>query len=809
MRRNNGPPASALVPQYAAVCKDVLLTKSGAYQANIAFVGPDISMLTADRQEVFTSCINEGYRLFGSGYMVECNLIRVPVAQYPDRGAFPDNTPALCDDIRREQFLRQGAQFESRQVITITYQPQYQKTRKMSEVFLNEALGADTELAIFRDKLDAYEGAVRPVLTTHRLTTDETLSFLKFCITCKLQPVKTPLVPYDLDVILADQDVYGGFKPRVGDMHIRVVSVVGFPLYSNPIILDTLKTLPFPYRVHVRFKTLDRELAVSHLERHRAKWRGKQYKFHQRMIQQGTGETPLTEDEHAMEMVAQLTESIREVNSLEACYGYATFTILTYSLDADEAELNAHEVIKTLQDAGFSSRMERENAFEGVVGSWVGNGSYNLRGPLTSSVNTANLAPFSSYYCGELANTSKYMPADSPPTLIALGQGNSPVSVHLHIDDVAHTLVVGPTGGGKSVLVLHLAYNFLRHEDAQVFLIDKDYSAAVATRAAGGAHYDLDEPGTMQLCPFQDIGKGTEEEQELELAWALESLELLLELHGVHITPEQRRELHLAIQRLAACESKSITQLVTLLQDKHLKEALSYNTLSGPMGRLLDGEEETLQHIPFQTFELASLINSNDKNLVAFLTFLFHAIERRLNGRPSLLIIDEGWMVSTNRTFEERFYQWLATLRKKNTGVVLILQSLSQLKKLKSPQLILESCPTKFYLPNSAATNLDIAEMYQDVGFNSREIENLARATPKRHYYYTTPNGRRMVDLALDPVTLSFIGAAGQQALRESIELEKTHGDIWPAKWLERKGLTDGAKQWLGLYNRTAKQEAA
>jgi len=100
-----------------------------------------------------------------------------------------------------------------------------------------------------------------------------------------------------------------------------------------------------------------------------------------------------------------------------------------------------------------------------------------------------------------------------------------------------------------------------------------------------------------------------------------------------------------------------------------------------------------------------------------------------------------------------------------------------------------ESCPTKICLPNGAARETGTREFYERIGFNERQIEIVANAIPKREYYVTSPDGRRLFDMALGPVTLSFVGASGKADLARIRTLFSTHGHEWPGQWLIERGI--------------------
>jgi type IV secretion system protein VirB4 len=179
------------------------------------------------------------------------------------------------------------------------------------------------------------------------------------------------------------------------------------------------------------------------------------------------------------------------------------------------------------------------------------------------------------------------------------------------------------------------------------------------------------------------------------------------------------------------------------------------------------------------------------------LLYLFHRIEQRLDGRPTLVVIDEAWVALTKSFFGAKLEEWLRTLRKKNAAVWLATQSLDDLRQSEYRSVVLESCPSKIYLPNPEAQTPNMTEIYRDFGLSDRQIEIIAEATPKRHYYLVSPLGRRLFDLALDPATLAFIGAGSKNDLLRARNMIAEYGESWPAEWLRERGLNDWAEYWL------------
>jgi len=350
--------------------------------------------------------------------------------------------------------------------------------------------------------------------------------------------------------------------------------------------------------------------------------------------------------------------------------------------------------------------------------------------------------------------------------------------------------VVGPTGAGKSVLLALMAMQFRRYRDAQVFAFDFSGSIRAAALAMGGDWHDLggglagvsSQPVALQpLAWIDDAG---------ERAWAAEWIATLLARESVTITPDLKEHLWSALTSLvsAPVTERTLTGLSVLLQSTALKQALQPYTVGGPWGRLLDAEAEHLGEADVQAFETEGLIGSGAA--AAVLSYLFHRIEDRFDGRPTLVIVDEGWLALDDHGFAGQLREWLKTLRKKNASVLFATQSLADIDGSAIAPAIIESCPTRLFLPNERALEPQIAAIYRRFGLNDRQIEILSRATPKRDYYCQSRRGNRLFELGLSEVALAFAAASSktdQAAISETVAADGASD--FAAAWLRRKDL--------------------
>ncbi len=294
-----------------------------------------------------------------------------------------------------------------------------------------------------------------------------------------------------------------------------------------------------------------------------------------------------------------------------------------------------------------------------------------------------------------------------------------------------------------------------------------------------------DETGEgVQLQPLARI------DEAAERAWAAEWLAAILASEGVAVDPQAKEYLWTALGSLASAPvaERTLTGLAVLLQSQPLKQALGAYCLGGPWGRLLDAETERLGEARIQAFETEGLVGAG--SAAAVLSYLFHRIEGRLDGSPTLIIIDEGWLVLDRPDFAAQLREWLKTLRKKNASVVFATQSLADIETSTIAPAIVESCPTRIFLPNERAAEPQIASIYERFGLNARQIEILSLATPKRDYYCQSRRGNRLFELGLGEVALAFAAASAKTDQLRIAELIEAHGPAaFAAEWLRHRGL--------------------
>lgn len=803
--RNPSPGLSDLLNPAAVIDDGVVLNKDGSLTAGWYYKGNDTASATDDEQNNCSARVNAALARLGTGWSSHHDAIRVPSLAYPAPGAsaFPDPITNLIDAERRAQFEAEGAHFESRYALTVTYLPPLRQKSRVADMMFEEQKGqkkttlAERTLTFFKGALAELEDALRSELTIERMVArrytdefgrshenDELLQFLNFCVTGDDHPVNLPPVPMYIDSIIGGREFRSGLTPKIGDKFILPIALDGFPQESYPGILSILDQLPMPYRWSTRFVYLDAYQAKGEIEKYQKKWQQKTRGFFSQVFRTGGGNI----DQDALAMAQDANDAMAEAASNHVTFGYYTSIVILMHEDHDILEDAARVVRREIQNLGFGCRFETVNAVEAWLGTIPGHVKPNLRRVLVHTLNLADMLPLSSVWAGEAVCPCPFYPPASPPLFHASTSGATPFRMNFHVGDLGHTVIFGPPGSGKSTAMAFSIAQFFRYRDAKVFAFDKGRSVYALAHAAGGQHYDIaGDDSPLAFAPLSRI------DDERERAWAEEWVANLIELSGMPMNPERRSTIHQALKVLADApsDSRSITDLRTGIQDKAMREALDAYTIDGSIGKLLDHKEDNLELGRFNAFEMEELLNMGERAVLPVLSYLFHRIERALDGSPAMISLDEAWVMLGHKIFREKIREWLKVLRKANCLVLLGTQNLSDAQASGILDVIMEACPTKIFLPNESAMQhgggsvLGPYELYSTFGLNQRQIEIIATAVPKRHYYVVTANGRRLIELGLGPVALSFVAVSSKKDVARVRALIAEHGADWPYRWME------------------------
>ena len=402
---------------YDSLIEDgVLLQHDGGLLAAWKFRGPDLGSATHGEMAALSGRLGALLRL-GGGWMVQCDSVRSPAPGYPENQEFPDSITKIIDDERREQFMSEGVHFESDYYLALTYLPPIAREEKikgwMFEGMKDQRGSAARIVDYFKSRIASFEDVFKSLFAVTRLRAvrtkdnagnsvvhDELLRYVHRCVSWTDHPIRLPEFPVYLNDMLATKDFVGGLTPRIGRKHLRVVAIDGFPKASVPGILAALDTLPIEYRWNTRAILMDPEEARSFLDKVRKKWRSKMRGLKDQIMQTQTGAVNL----HAQEMSIDAEEAMSVAAAGDVLFAQYTTTVICGNEDEPSVEEAVALVAKTVQNLGFSARIEDVNSVEAWRGSLPGDGYRNVRRVVLHTLNLADLLPISAVWAGNKEN---------------------------------------------------------------------------------------------------------------------------------------------------------------------------------------------------------------------------------------------------------------------------------------------------------------------------------------------------------------------------------------------------------------------
>lgn len=747
----------------------VVYGKNNDMLAVFEFRGPDLESSTDEELAQFNLSLNQAIKALPTGFVLYFDAQRHYASSY-EKSEFPN--PLLQEmENERADYYNSQAHFETSYYFVVYYEPPQLLKSKITQGFISSKKKSDEDTTqkifedtsrFFIDRVNLIGNALSHIFPDIRaLSADETLTYLHSTVSTRRFDLKVnPLREFICDYIFDEPGITAGREPMIGNKHMRVVTVLNFPPVTTAGILEFFNRLDIEYRWVSRYICMSKLDADKELKNYQTLW-GQQMVKPTEWFLSAIGKAPENSnpDEQAVMNRDDATLALQELASDTASYGYYTMTVTLFDEDKDAVNKKANKVLDLLNSNGFTGLIETDNSMEAWWGSIPGCYRANVRRPIISSLNFCHLAPAMATWPGDKKNEH----LKGPVLLYTDTGGFTPFRLSLHCGDVGHTMICGPSGSGKSVLLNTLEAHFLKYKDAKVFIFDKAASSRALTLAIGGNFYNLAAEGKHELS-FQPLARI---DSDNEIKWAKEWILSYLRQQNMSVTPVHDRFVWKALQSLAEFpeEQRTISNLVDLVQDNDIRVALEPLTLKGSYGALFDNDEERSgANGRWQVYEMETLM-STPAIVPATLDYLFHRIEGSLKeaAGPSVIVLDECWLFFDNPAFKDKLREYFKDMRKKNTSIIFATQNLADVaSKADLMTTVMENCPNRIFLPNVNAVNEKNKELYASFGCNYQQVKLIAQMQAKRDYYYASPKGNRIFQLALQPIELPFVTATAK-----------------------------------------------
>jgi len=533
--------------------------------------------------------------------------------------------------------------------------------------------------------------------------------------------------------------------------YMAALSVKIWPDESIPGILDSLLAVDAELTVSQCYRILDYEAAKKYLKdvrRHNLNMRKGLLTLALEEFTKRESDNVNNDRERAAAEADDALDMLAENGSA----GWFNLTILVWADTPQRLEESVQAVYKRLQAKDFVLMRESIHAVSAWAGTLPGQWGEIERWVFFFGQNMCDLMFLRALHSGDPINRHLSEQAGKPMPALATFKTRHLTNYHFnfHNGDLGHFLVVGPTRSGKSSLLNFLMAKWKQYEPSRLIIFDKDWSCRIPTVLMGGKHLDLGRE-RVRINPLLEL------ETENDMTWAAQWVESLIAAKGYRVTSDDTKHIWSAIEGAShlSVGMRKLESLVFQLP-RHLATELEPWIGDGPLASFFDHKEDDFALTDHTTMEMGEIM-MQPAAARAFLDYAFHRIQKLLDGRPTLIYIEEAWFMLEDEHFVRRLNNWLRTLAKRNAIIGMATQSLMELSQ---SSIFLgdrrQSFRPKIYLPNRDA--LQQRELYRDkLGLNEGQIQLIASATQKRDYILVNRNTTRVLESIFTPAAMGII----------------------------------------------------
>jgi type IV secretion/conjugal transfer VirB4 family ATPase len=597
-----------------------------------------------------------------------------------------------------------------------------------------------------QQKTNSLSGQLNDLMTVELSGAEETFRILRRLI--NLRPSKINDAPLcdarhlDWQVCDSELEAYRGYL-RLDDDYVRVLTLKELPNETRPLLLQGLFDVPANFHVVTEWHPVDNAKARKEIASRRRHHHNSKTSFVSNLQdRQNTGNQDNLVDDSKAAAVAELGNALTVMGMEGKNFGEFTLSVVIYDEDHTKVEHTVAEFQRLFTQHDGLLYEERYNLLNAFFATVPGNRQFNLRKQWALNSNYADLSFLFTVDSGSVWNPH----LEREYLAVLESTHGTPYYLNLHSGDVAHTLLLGATGSGKS-FTLSTTLQSAQKYDPLTFIFDLGGSYETLTRAFGGTYLNvgLKNPG-FTINPFS-LDPTHENQNFLYLF-----LRVLIEAGGRYeLTLEDEKSLFTAIERVykLPAEIRTLSNFVSILGP--LGERLHRWTQAGQFGYLFDNVADTLTFSKFQTFNF----DGWDKYPDVLEPVLFYVLQRASSEieKPAntatfkIFVIDEGWIFLKNHTIRDWITRAEKTWRKKNAAMILATQSVIELASSDMLHIVNESCPTKIFLSNPNIDRKLYAEIFQ---LNDTQLELLESLVPKRELLLIQPRGTKKLVLEVD-----------------------------------------------------------
>lgn len=782
--------------------ENIILQTDGSLLVCFWYEGSDLETSTDEELSLLSDKLNNAFNLLGSGWMFHVDVIRYYASDYIKEDAcyFSTKISSLIDEERRNLYLERKNHFENCYAINFTYKPKIDFANKVGIFFTNNDKANDNVfdynvyLKKFKAKISELVDLLSYEINITVMNTRELLSYINWCLTGDIVNLNIPSKNgFFLKHFLATNDLIGGDSVRSGDKYIKTVTIMGFPQESYPGILNQLNTVDFEYRFNSRFIFLNQFEADKIIDKLSNLWYQKRISASDTMKMSLNIDTNIKINQYAQMQYLESQNAKLLNDSNDAKFGYYTATVVIMDENEAIANENAKFIRALFRNLGFQSQIERHHGLEAFLGSLPGFAYANIRKWLIHTMNVADIIPTTSIWSGLDYNPCSLYKDNNPPLFYANTTGNTPLRLSLHVNDNGHTLIIGPTGSGKSTLINFIVAQQFRYKYAKVIIFDKNYSCLPICYASCGKLFDIGADNFDNY--FQPL-RHLDTDLDFDFAWNW--IEELCILNGMQNSYNEthRQAIIKALKLLQATndiERRTLEYYRLLVQDydktvSTILENFTNSFNNGFVNKLFNGHRDLLTNSDnFTVFEMGKLMNLGERIIIPALKYLIHTISKSFDSNyPTLLVFDESFIFFNHDIFRAKIIEWIKLVRKFNVAIIFATHELMDFFRYEELLSTIKSnCATKIFLGNKLALTSETYNCYKSMDLNDKQIATIANMN-KGEYFYFSELGKRKFTLELNKnqITYAFTARTSNEDIKNAKLLYLNDKEHFIENWI-------------------------
>jgi type IV secretion/conjugal transfer VirB4 family ATPase len=760
---------SEQVNLYGFIGQNVFLTKTGEAGVILEVRGVDFECLDAASMDGLTKRLESAWKLFDENYRVYQYLFKrnnksIPYKLYgkPVVDAAIKNRITYLSSKADSLFsmsiyyvvLHQG--FPVSQKIGSALAELRRNPRKAlhalrahfsslgQTVILGQHLGEAQEALV--QKARSFILQVSDFLAVRILDKQEAFRVLKR--TLNFHPDKLELAKLKHDTFLdyylpeSSLECHRGHL-RVDDYYVKVLTLKEPSAQSFPLIFQRLLEVQANYYVVTEWKKEDSGKMRRVIQARRRHFHNTKRSFASQVSMNDTAPEDVLLDDSKESQVRELGDGLKEIELHGNYFGQFSLTVVIYDLDLNKLERASADFYKIFSVHDAQLYEEKYNLLNAFLAAVPGNHIFNLRSLYLLNTNYADFSFLFSLDCGEPRNQhlrQEYL-------AVLETNHHTPYFLNLHYRDVAHTMILGRTGAGKSFLLNFLITNLQKY-DPHTFIFDLGGSFESLTQLFGGSYVRVGlRSGDFRINPFS-LPPTKENLDFLALFLRV----LIQGQRGTEIDPATERDLFHQVENLYAVDPalRTLGVLANTL-GRDIAGRLSKWTRGGQFGFLFDNAEDTISFSRFQCFDFQRM-SQYEELLEPLLFYILHRAnaviaDRQITSVFKAFFIDEAWVFLKNPAIQRYVVEALKTWRKHNAAMVVSTQSLDELKRSEILDVIIESCATKIFLANP---DMDRELYRRQFHLNESEVELISGLIPKQQFLIKTPELAKVANLNVD-----------------------------------------------------------